>query len=58
MEEEILRNDYSKGKIASIRRAISKFTQGLSENFYEAWERLRHLTRECPHYGVSNHELT
>ena len=30
----------------------------MSETFHEAWERLRDLTRECPHHGVSNHELT
>ena len=29
-----------------------------SETFHEAWERLRDLNRECPHHGVSNHELT
>ena len=25
--------------------------------FYKAWERLRELTRECPHHRVSNHVL-
>ena len=38
--------------------AMREFTQGPSETFHEAWERLRDLTRECPHHGVSNHELT
>ena len=37
---------------------MREFTQGPSETFHEAWERLRDLTRECPHHGVSNHDLT
>ena len=58
MEEEFLRKYYSVGKTTSVRKAIQEFTQGSSETFHEAWERLRDLTRECPHHGVSNHELT
>ena len=58
MEEEFLRKYYSVGKTISVRKAIREFTQGSSEILHEAWERLRDLTRECPHYGVSNHELT
>ena len=58
MEEDFLRKYYSVGKTTSIRKAIREFTQGSSETFHEAWERLRDLTRESPHHGVSNHELT
>ena len=58
MEEEFLRKYYSVGKTTSVRKAMHEFTQGPSETFHEAWERLRDLTRECPHHGVSNHELT
>ena len=58
MEEEFLRKYYSVGKTTSIRKAIHEFTQGTSETFHEAWKRLRDLTRECPHHGVSNNELT
>ena len=58
MEEEFLRKYYSIGKTTSIRKAIHEFTQGTSETFHKAWERLRDLTRECPHHGVSNYELT
>ena len=58
MEEEFLRKYYSIGKTTSVRKAMREFTQGPSETFREAWERLRDLTRECPHHGVSNHELT
>ena len=58
MEEEFLWKYYSIGKITSVRKAMREFTQGRSETFHEAWERLRDLTRECPHHGVSNHELT
>ena len=58
MEEEFLRKYYSIGKTTSVRKAMHEFTQGPSETFHEAWERLRDLTRECPHHGVSNNELT
>ena len=58
MQEEFLRKYYSVRKTTSVRKAIHEFTQGPSETFHEAWERLRDLTRECPHHGVSNHELT
>ena len=58
MEEEFLRKYYSVGKTTFVRKAMREFTQGPSETFHEAWERLRDLTRECPHHGVSYHELT
>ena len=58
MDEEILRKYYFVGKTTSARKAIPEFTQGPSETFHEAWERLRDLTWESPHHGVSNHELT
>ena len=58
MEEEFLRKYYSVGKTTSVRKAMREFTHAPSETFHEAWERLRDLTRECPHHGVSNHELT
>ena len=32
--------------------------QGLGEVFYEAWERLRDLLRQCPHHGIPKHEIT
>ena len=57
MEEEFLRKYYSVGKTTSVRKAIHEFTQGSSETFHETWEWLRDLMRECPHHGVSNHEL-
>ena len=52
-----MRKYYSVGKITFVRKAIREFTQGSSETFHEARERLIDLTRECPHHGVSNHEL-
>ena len=58
MDDEFLRKYYSLGKTTSIRKAIREFTQGSSETFHEVCERLRDLTRECPHHGVSNHQLT
>ena len=44
MEEEFLRKYYSVGKTTSVRKAMREFTQGPSETFHEAWERLRDLT--------------
>ena len=58
MEEEFLRKYYSVGKSTSVRKAIREFTQGSSKTFHEALEILKDLTRECPHHGMSNHELT
>ena len=58
MKKEFLRKYNLVGKTIFIRKAIYEFTQGPRETFQEAWERLRDLTRECPHHGVSNHELT
>ena len=58
MDEEFLRKYYYLGKTTSFRKAIREFTQEPSETFHEAWERHRDFTRECPHHGVSNHELT
>ena len=58
MDEKFLRKYYFIRKTTSVRKAIREFTQGPSETFHEARERLKDLTRECPHHGVSNHELT
>ena len=58
MEEEFLRKYYSAGKTTSVRKGIHEFTQGPSETFHKAWERLRDLNREGLHHAVSNHELT
>ena len=58
MEEEFLRKYYFVRQTTSVRKVMQEFTQGPSETFHEAWERLRDLARECPHHGVSNHELT
>ena len=57
-EEEFLRKYYFVWKTTFIGKTMRQFTQGTSETFQEAWEQLRDLTRECPHHGVSNHELT
>ena len=41
-----------------MRRAIREFSQGPGEVFYEAWERLRDLLRQCPHHGIPKDEIT
>ena len=43
---------------STVRRAICEFSQGSGEVFYEAWERLRNLLRQCPHHGIPKHEIT
>ena len=58
MEEEFLTKYYFVRKTTSVRKAMREFTQGPSETFHDAWERLRDLNRECPHHRVSKHELT
>ena len=57
MEEQFLRKYYFLRKTTSVWKVICEFTQSTSETFHEVWKRLRDLTRECPHHGVSNHEL-
>ena len=52
MEDAFLRKYYSVGKTSAVRRAIREFSQGPGEVFYEAWERLRDLLRQCPHHGI------
>ena len=49
---------YSVGKTSAVRRAIRKFSQGLSEVFYEALERLRDLLRQYMHNGILKNEIT
>ena len=46
------------GKLPPFEKLSVSLPMVQGETFHEAWERLRHLTKECPHYGVSNHELT
>ena len=58
MEDAFLRKYYSVGKTSAVRRAIREFSQGLGEVFYEAWERLRDLLRQCTHHGIPKHEIT
>ena len=47
---------YLVGKTSVVRRAIREFSQGPGEVFYEAWERLRDLLRQCMYYGIPKHE--
>ena len=58
MEDAFLRKYYSVGKTSAVRRAIREFSQGPGEVFYEAWERLRDLLRQCPHHGIPKNEIT
>ena len=58
MEDTFLCKYYLVGKTSTMRRAIREFSQGPGEVFYEAWERLRDLLRQCPHHGIPKHEIT
>ena len=58
MEDAFLRKYYSVRKTSAVRRAILEFSQGPGEFFYEAWERLRDLLRQCSHHGIPKHEIT
>ena len=58
MEDAFLRKYYSVGKNSAMRRAIREFSQGSGEVFYEVWERLRDLLRQCPHHGIPKHQIT
>ena len=58
IEDAFLRKYYSAGTNSDVRRDIHKFLQGPGEVFYEAWERLRDLLRQCPHHGIPKNEIT
>ena len=58
MEDAFLRKYYSVGMTSVVRRDIREFSQGPDEVFYEAWERLRDLLRQCPHHGIPKYEIT
>ena len=58
MEDTFLHKYYSVGKTSVVRRAICELSQGPGEVFYEAWERLTDLLRQCPHQGIPKHEIT
>ena len=58
MEDAVLHKYYLVRKTSVVRRAIRQFSLGLGEVFYEAWERLRDLLRQCPHHDIPKHEIT
>ena len=58
MEDTFSDKYYSVGKTSAMRRAIREFSQGPGEVFYEVWERLSNLLRQCLHHGIPKHEIT
>ncbi|KAJ9535698.1 hypothetical protein OSB04_un001150 [Centaurea solstitialis] len=48
---------FSPGKTANLTKAITNFTQGGTEELYEAWERFKSLQRQCPHHGIEDWRL-
>ena len=58
MKDAFLCKYYSVGETSAVRQAIHEFSQGPGEVFYEEWERLRDLLRQCPHHVIPKHEIT
>ena len=58
IEDAFLHKYYSVSKTSVVRRAIHEFSQGPGEVFYEAWERLRNILRQCLHHCIPKHEIT
>ncbi|KAJ9535979.1 LOW QUALITY PROTEIN: hypothetical protein OSB04_un000855 [Centaurea solstitialis] len=48
---------FSPGKTANLTKGITNFTQGGTEELYEAWERFKSLQRQCPHHGIEDWRL-
>ncbi|KAG7572512.1 Retrotransposon gag domain [Arabidopsis suecica] len=48
---------FSDARTARLRYEISGFAQKNGESFYEAWERFRSYTNQCPHHGFRKDSL-
>ncbi|GKB35697.1 putative reverse transcriptase domain, zinc finger, CCHC-type, retrotransposon gag domain protein [Tanacetum coccineum] len=53
----VLDEFYSISKTAAIRNKIKSFRQIPSEQFHEAFNRLKELLRTCPHHDIPKWEL-
>ena len=47
----------SYARTARLRNEISGFSQKTGESFYEAWERFKGYTNQCPHHGFTKASL-
>ncbi|GJX41057.1 putative nucleotidyltransferase, ribonuclease H [Tanacetum coccineum] len=57
MQSAFLDEFYSISKTAAIRNKIKSFRQIPSEQFHEAFNRLKELLRTCPHHDIPKWEL-
>ena len=52
LQREFLKKYFPIGKTNQIRKAITSFSQADGEMFHETLERLKDLTRKCPHHAI------
>ena len=57
LQREFLKKYFSIGKSNQIRKAITSFSQSDGEMFHETLERLKDLTRKCPHHAIPKWQL-
>ncbi|KAK0595780.1 hypothetical protein LWI29_009881 [Acer saccharum] len=57
IREKITDQYYAPQKTSEIRAKISSFYQQDNESFYEAWERFKKYTRDCPQHGFLTNQL-
>ena len=57
VREKLTDQYYAPQKTSEIRAKISSFIQQDNETFYEAWERFKKYTRDCPQHGFLTNQL-
>ena len=57
LQREFLKKYFPIGKTNQIRKAITSFSQADGEMFHETLERLKDLTRKCPHHAIPKWQL-
>ncbi|KAI8535523.1 hypothetical protein RHMOL_Rhmol10G0180600 [Rhododendron molle] len=57
LQQEFLTKYFPIGMTIMYRQAITSFSQVGGEQFHDTWERLRQLTRKCPHHEVPKWQL-
>jgi hypothetical protein len=57
VREKLTDQYYAPQKTSEIRAKISSFFQQDHETFYEAWERFKKYTRDCPQHGFLTNQL-
>ena len=57
VREKLTDQYYAPQKTSEIRAKISSFFQQDNETFYDAWERFKKYTRDCPQHGFLTNQL-